>query len=73
MTQIDITTVTTLRAQPIETAPRDGTDILVYSSGIWRPVRWGGWGGGVWMCLASGHNSVADDATHWLPMLPAPQ
>jgi len=25
------------------------------------------------MCTASGHNDVAGDAMHWIPMIPAPQ
>ena len=63
-----------LQWQPIETAPKDGTEILVCGplrdgSGVYRDVtRWpNGWSG-KWP-VAYMHNS--DEPTHWMP-LPEP-
>lgn len=50
---------------PIAQAPKDGTVILGYFDfpfinridechAYWRPIRWCGWGGGVWQCASSG-------------------
>lgn len=55
--------------QPIETAPRDGTRILVVSGG-WHDVAYVGWndddGEPVWF-----NGDVPVQASHWMP-LPAP-
>ena len=61
--------------QPIETAPRDGTQVLVYAR-VLHPEKWG-----IYLdpkiCAASYHPDAGwcvcevRDATHWRP-LPAP-
>lgn len=58
----------------IETAPRDGTDILAFNGRIWIAVRWSQWGGGIWSCSNTGHNLLVTShlLTHWKPMPPAP-
>jgi hypothetical protein len=59
--------------QPIETAPRDGTNILIVNhkgniaSGLWQC---GGW----WLRGGNGPNTFFNDhhgPTHWMP-LPSP-
>jgi hypothetical protein len=57
--------------QPIETAPRDGTPILLWAHMDWRdeliPVTgWYARGSGEWVCHADWFNP-----THWMP-LPVP-
>jgi len=69
----EIIVETRITPQPIYTAPGDGTDILVWDATMWRPVRWCGWGGGVWQCSATGHNITCDDYKFWIPMLPSPE
>lgn len=67
--------------QPIETAPKDGTWMLVYEPSEYPPsvhvVRWGTreWTMGArqyaWVTMALGPNPDtydADDATHWMPL-----
>ncbi len=62
--------------QPIETAPKDGTHVLLYRSGeyaslhegYWKLSHFGGshaWGGAGWTFAGF------DQPTHWMP-LPAP-
>lgn len=69
--------------QPIETAPKDGSWILVYEPGADEPcvyvVQWGvpEWGGGpeTWVTIALGPNPDtynAEEATHWMPLPPPP-
>lgn len=55
--------------QPIETAPKGGTEILVWNNGTILHVRWGGDFHNAWM-LVHGID-FADHATHWMP-LPEP-
>lgn len=67
--------------KPIETAPKDGTWILVFEPSDYQPcvhvVRWGvpEWSGGdlTWVTVALGPNpdTYEPDATHWMP-LPEP-
>lgn len=71
--------------RPIETAPRDGTWLLVFEPSKWSPnihvVRWGEpeWTlekspPKTWVTMALGPNPDtydADEATHWMP-LPEP-
>jgi hypothetical protein len=57
--------------QPIETAPRDGTEILVWSEKECFSVIWRGKG---WFI---GFNDIYGDfihvnATHWMPLPPHP-
>jgi hypothetical protein len=71
-----------MNPQPIDTAPRDGTEILVYFQGIgWKSVTWevGDYGYGSW-CVDDGKNgpfalrmySTGGD-THWLPLPEEPE
>ena len=52
----------------MDSAPKDGTDILAFDGTIWRPIHWTGWGGGCWRCSATGHNIVATDFEFWAKM-----
>jgi hypothetical protein len=51
--------------QPIETAPKDGTVIIVYAPDFFQTAAWVGNG---WTNAA---NSWLGDVTHWMP-LPEP-
>ncbi len=51
--------------QPIETAPRDGTYILVFVD-VWHDVA--SWEAGLWLNTYGDHSM---NPTHWMP-LPAP-
>ena len=59
--------------QPIETAPKDGTVVLIYSpaDGVMSShLHWGNWQGMVWRSV--GHvDFERSKPTHWMP-LPAP-
>lgn len=65
--------------QPIETAPKDGTAVLLYipaRRGYFArqdvvPAFWSGWGGGVWENSTSG-GKVNDTPSHWMPLPPEP-
>lgn len=71
---------------PIETAPRDGTPILVYEpSNVPGPdnfslVTWFTWNdgtGGKWQLAECGSyaadgDTMNDDPTHWMPLPPPP-
>jgi hypothetical protein len=51
--------------QPIETAPKDGTDILVYDNGVMFVTSWvdvDGWQG--WWETGR----VEPPPTHWMPL-----
>lgn len=59
--------------QPIETAPKDGTEILLYRRGVsqgkWRVGMLNGqcaWGGDGWFYPRW------DQPTHWMPLPEAP-
>ena len=61
--------------QPIETAPRDGDVVLIFTPRTFPQVTAGGWRGELalehWQCV--GYRWHYDgDATHWMPLPPAP-
>lgn len=67
--------VTTVQWQSIESAPKDGTHIMLYYGGYQCPMRvghWAGWGGGIWRCSSTGYNILSSDPTHWMPLPPGP-
>jgi hypothetical protein len=53
--------------QPIETAPKDGTFILVYGYGDYHHAFWLDQGNGFWFSI----DDSLVDPTHWMP-LPSP-
>lgn len=66
--------------QPIETAPRDGTPILIYDDGMIEVVTWMeaeptilGDGSKTWAGADAGpgYQNTYEDATHWM-RLPEP-
>ena len=66
--------------QPIETAPKDGTRILVYMEGAIIEAWWeDGYSGGEWDCVSmSSHGcgccrSTNDAPTHWVPLPAKPE
>lgn len=61
--------------QPIETAPRDGTDILVATQSYLGGVVMAAWDKGrrqemAWMDM---YGDAYPDATHWMPLPPPPK
>jgi len=63
--------------QPIETAPRDGTELLAWWPGPgmglpaigWQITNWGRIAGsGMWFA----HSLVGKQPTHWMPLPPPP-
>lgn len=73
-----IATLEGLGWQPIETAPKDGRDILVSGCSCGPPVRIACWGTGRYLGRVKGrewgwvdHPGHTCDPTHWMP-LPAP-
>lgn len=55
--------------QPIETAPRDETEVLLYAAaGVFSDTGLGYWDGKMWSC---GWNKEFRNPTHWMP-LPTP-
>jgi len=63
--------------QPIETAPRDGTNILVLMEGVVIEASWQGSGYWVVSCVSS-HGcgccgSDNEEPTHWMPLPAAPK
>ena len=58
--------------QPIETAPKDKTDILVLSEGRVVEAYWeGSRSRGYWDSFFQSYESESLEPTHWMP-LPAP-
>lgn len=64
--------------QPIDTAPKDGSEILVNIDGKSRVVHWGGGfshkhhGRFPWVCQ-SGQNAWRENVPdHWMPLPPPP-
>lgn len=65
--------------QPIDTAPKDGTHILIfepsksdYSSSIIYVVKWDNWQGREQWLEASGEEYSTFKPTHWMPLPVAP-
>lgn len=61
--------------QPIETAPKDGTELLLFSAGqidcgYWSTSVWVA-SGGAWIIYESRSDTVELSPTHWMP-LPEP-
>jgi hypothetical protein len=67
--------------RPIETAPKDGTEIVLWPA-LRRPIdgvvppTTGAWytlsGEGLWYDLSVGHHNGFWKPTHWMPLPPAP-
>ena len=55
--------------QPIETAPKDGTRVLVHEPGMEPEIAH--WSGGVWWIGQSDDFQFPGGITHWMP-LPEP-
>lgn len=53
--------------QPISTAPRDGTRILVFENGVVADVAWEGGPGG-WISHRDRGWAVEYNPTHWMPL-----
>lgn len=62
----------TTRWQPIETAPRDGTQILAWFAPDWRPAGYAivSWSG-CWCYDGGGAGPSCEGVTHWM-LLPCP-
>jgi hypothetical protein len=65
--------------QPIETAPKDGTVVLLFVPGdddcredCWITASWDGLMGGVWMDNARGE-WWGFGPSHWMPLPPPPK
>ena len=62
---------------PIETAPRDWSDILVWNAGESKPwIAYFNTDTGKWtssICVDDYLYFPESDATHWQPLLPAPE
>ena len=69
--------------QPIETAPRDGTEVLIYDHGIYL-ARWSEQAelghfetGPAWQIWPSEDDEfyavATTTATHWMPLPPSPK
>ena len=64
-----------MKWQPIETAPRDGTDIFIWSHIINKPisVHWRSDDGGDWFISDCLPYCIDPYPTHWMPLPPPPQ
>lgn len=64
-----------MKWQPIETAPRDGTDIFIWSHIINKPisVHWRSDDGGDWFISDCLPYCIDPYPTHWMPIPPPPQ
>lgn len=58
--------------QSIDTAPKDGTDVLVLHGGEFMSVVWWDETLGGWLVAALADQSIYVDATHWAPLPPPP-
>jgi hypothetical protein len=66
--------------QPIDTAPKDGTKILVFDGVDMTTVRWmdgrSEWWPGEWQLVCAGMNAEECEfykPTHWMPLPEPPQ
>jgi hypothetical protein len=59
--------------QPIETAPKDGTTVDLWSGHHQR--RWADccWNDGKWWVYNNGYEPYEFDPTHWMPLPEPPQ
>lgn len=57
--------------QPIETAPKDGTEIDVWNASAECRVVNASWSDGMWIA-DDAPSSDEDDVTHWMPLPKAP-
>lgn len=69
--------MTQMQWQPIETAPRDGTKVLLTSVTKGAVVALGSWwpkdkdtSAGPWLCNGG---TIRMAATHWMPLPPPPE
>ncbi|OGP65006.1 MAG: hypothetical protein A3K22_02200 [Deltaproteobacteria bacterium RBG_16_42_7] len=61
-----------LEWMPIESAPRDGTRILVTGDKYWaNPVMSARWIMGIW--IGGGYDNASYNPTHWMPMAQLPK
>ena len=68
--------------QPIETAPRDGTGVIITDVSVLTPVSGAAWFyDGKWWCLEQMYRPYPGDdgcpwwgtPTHWMPLPPPPE
>lgn len=63
--------------QPIETAPKDGTNILIYGVGPVPFITDAVWNNGFWSLFdpySDAHNMpITHGVTHWMPLPPPPE
>jgi len=59
--------------QPIETAPKDGTEVLIFVSSFMHPafIVSAFWDDGLWWDIHD-HGYNPDYVNHWMPLPPAP-
>ena len=57
--------------QPIETAPRDGTRVLLYENGHYYAGETEG-DDGYWSSFCGQYVVTTPDPTHWMPLPEAP-
>ena len=60
------------RWQPIETAPKNGTDVLIYARGSYAVASWDGqeWRDMGDIGWAGMDGSDGNQPTHWMPLTP---
>jgi hypothetical protein len=59
--------------QPIDTAPKDGTDVLLGFADHYRPPVVAGWFGDDGWEEYDSINVVKGKPTHWMPLPPKPK
>lgn len=60
--------------RPIETAPRDGRQVLIFVNGLVRQARFSTHRRAKtnWIVCWDGHYSASSNPTHWMPLPEAP-